>query len=216
MATFQRLKYELISMAEVDQQSAMDFFGSLSLINNEQHREIELYQHYRQCHVRANRMVEIVNIIGTPSLQTIGIQGLKSVGLLTQHSYIDAMKLMLKILEKEFEIHPNKTLGLLLPPIVDRVMIIEIRIQRFGTQWILSENNVPFLAPLENFKAANNLRKKYKMPPMKKPVNLVARGAEKNPLGKGYAVEGDQKLMTDQEYDGYSKYYIKNLASNYE
>ena len=87
-------------------------------------------------------------------------------------------------------------------------MILDHKEPIFGTQWAVDKSGKPFLIMVENFHEVNRRRSNYGLDPVRRPVNL-AIGAVKYPLGRGFAKAKDQKRLTKEEYNEYSRYFLK-------
>lgn len=200
--------HELLSMAKEDQQEARNMERIMDAMPTEAER-----QRYRQkiadnFHERAKRMLEILDVIGAPTFENIGKEAAEMVSLFALHSYVDEMKKVLAIYEKQFKIDPDSFYKEAIPPLTDRIMIAEQRCQKFGTNWSITKDGNWFLIPVKGFENANKLRAKYDLYPMRKPRNLSV-GAEEWPLGQGPAEPDDQKELSDDEYMQYTKYMFR-------
>lgn len=199
---------ELLSMAEEDQYEARNMQRIMDAMDSDVER-----QEYRQkiadtFHERAKRMFEILDVIGIPTFENIGKEAAETVSLFALHSYIDEMKKLLAIYEKQFAIDPNSFYKEAIPPLTDRIMIAEQRRQKFGTNWSITKDDTWFLIPVEDFENVNDLRAKYGLHPIRKP-RCLSVGAEEWPLGQGPAQPSDQKELTDDEYAEYTKYIFR-------
>lgn len=194
-------------MIKEDQNEARNMqriMDDMSLLEREQYR----WRIAAHNHERAERMLEILNVIKVPTVENIGPKAAEIVSVFALHSYIDAMKKVLDIYVRQFKLDPNSIYKQAIPPLTDRVMIIEQRRQKFGTNWSITKDGRWFLIPVVNFANANKLRKTYGLGSMQKPRNLSI-GAEEYPLGKGDAQASDQMSLTDEEYAEYTKYCVR-------
>lgn len=199
---------ELLSMAEEDQYEARNMQRIMDAMATDVER-----QEYRQkiadsFHARAKRMLEILDSIGTPTFENIGKEAAETVSLFALHSYIDEMKKVLAIYEKQFNTDPSSFYKEAIPPLTDRIMIAEQRRQKFGTNWSITKAGKWFLIPVEDFNIVNELRARYGLHPIRKP-RCLSVGAEEWPLGQGPAEPGDQKELADDEYAEYTKHVFR-------
>jgi len=203
-----------LALEKIDQETAKSAPAILSKIKNKSRFLNQSKNIYSQFHVRANRMLEILDIIKLPSIENIGADGCGALLLLAQHSYIGCMQKVLSAIEESLVADPDSFPVENIPSLIDRIMVIKKRKQKFGTQWSISENGkmeTAYLIPVEDFKNMNKRRKKYGLGPAMKVTDL-AYGAEKYPLGKGRAEESNQREMTNNEHRIYSRYFHKSLV----
>ncbi len=208
---FPELRRELILMAEEDQREISGNFHRIKQISSESQRQKEFDEIALHCHIRAKRMLEILDEIEEPTIQNIGEDGCEAVLLLAQHSYLSAMKRVASLFEQQLISDPKSVPVSHIPALKDKIMILETRKQKYGTQWEISEDGVPFLVPVKSFEDVNRHRAKYGLKPVRKPVNL-AIGAEKYPLGRGLASASDQKELTEGEYQRISRNYLQSMV----
>ena len=156
-------------------------------------------------HTRTRRMFEILDLIGVPTFDKIGKEAASIVSLLVLHSSVDDMKRILTMYEEQFKIDPNSIYKGAIPPLTDRIMIVEQRRQKFGTNWSITKKREWFLIPVVDFDNVNELRAVYGLDPIRKP-HCLAVGWEEWPLGQGPAEEDDQKELTDEEYAEYTSF----------
>lgn len=199
---------ELLSMAEADQYEARNMQRVMDLMPTDAERQAYRQEIADNFHKRAKRMLEILDVIGVPTFNNIGKEAAEVVSLFALHSYIDEMKKVLAIYEKQFKIDPNSFYKEAIPPLTDRIMIAEQRHQKFGTNWSVTKDGTWFLIPVEDFDNVNDLRAKYDLHPIRKP-RCLSVGAEEWPLGQGPAEQSDQKELTDDEYAEYTKYIFR-------
>ncbi|MEO8105019.1 MAG: hypothetical protein ABI602_01650 [Candidatus Saccharibacteria bacterium] len=203
---FPRQREELLKLAFEDQLQAKGHsVGGLDL-GSQQFKSVQITNDY---HIRAHKMLEILDIVKAPTITNIGMDGSKAVSLLALHSYLDLMKRVLVVFEQQFARDPAGIYFQAIPPLTDRITILESKSQSFGTNWTIDQDGKPFLITVKNFSDMNKRRAKYGLKPSHRPVNLAV-GAAKYPLGKGFAKETDQKDLTDEEYAEYSRDYLKS------
>lgn len=206
---FLQFSEELIALAEQDQKEIRENFHAFSKLKSESIKRRNYSIVAENCHARALRMFKILEEIKEPTVENIGLEGSKAVSLLALHSYLDIMKKVLELYRTIYEKKPENIYYQAIPPLTDRIMILEHKKQLFGTQWSLDVNENPFLITVEDFTKMNQRRAVYGLDPVRRPVNM-AIGAVKNPLGKGLAKVSDQKQLTEEEYERYSRHYLKS------
>lgn len=199
------LAQELLLMAEEDQHEARNMYRIMDAMPNAADRDVYRKKMADNFHKRAERMLEILEIIGVPTFDNIGKDAAETVSLFALHSYLDEMKHVLKIYEQQYSVNPENIYKEAIPPLTDRIMIAEQRRQKFGTNWNVTKDGRWFLIRVDNFVKANELRANYGLYPMRKP-RVLAVGAEEWPVGEGPAEFNDQKDLTDDEYAEYTKY----------
>lgn len=208
---FPKARSELLLLLEQDQKQIRSFPG----INKSMASDDEKLRHTlgarHDCHARARRMLQILYGIKEPTAENIGLDGSEAVAVLALHSYLAVMKRVLAIFERCFRKEPSSVFYQLIPSLKDRIMIVEQKKQLYGTNWMQDKQGKPFLVPVKDFPRMNQRRALYGLKPARRPVNL-AYGATRYPLGKGLANESDQKKMTQEEYDEYSRYIIRPLG----
>lgn len=198
---------ELFELFEEDQKDLRENLHYISELESEIERNMQYSLLSKRRSSRANRMLEILNKTGDPSVSNIGTEGSEAVALLALHSNYEIMETILKMYETVFRNNPSDIYFGLIPSLVDRIMIRDKKVQKYGTHWLLDESGKPFLVEVEDFNKMNSLRAVYGLKPTKRPVNL-AKGAIKYPLGKGLAIESDQKKLTNDEYNDFIKVYL--------
>lgn len=204
---------ELIRMAEADQQEIRSRYHAISTIKSESKRKAEYAGIAKRCHERAERMVEILRSIENPTAENIGYDGAEALLLITQHSYVAIMKDVLAIFELLYKQDPKSIPVSYMPALIDRIQILEKQKQLYGTQWMVDNEERPFLIEVDDFVTANTRRKAYGLGPVQLPQNL-ADGAQRHPLGKGAAYASHQKKLTDEEYAEYSEFQVRSLTGN--
>lgn len=162
---------------------------------------------HEKCMARVERVLEILETIKVPSISNIGAEGSEAISVLALHSNLATLKRILGLFEKLYNTDPDDVRIESMPSMKDRVSILEARKQIFGTNWFMDENDRPYLITFEDFPGVNERRAAYNLEPVMRPRNLSPCAVE-YPLGKGPALETDQKEMTDQEFTEYSEYYI--------
>lgn len=206
---FPKFREELLVMSKVDQDEIRGYFHAYSNIKSEDVRKRKYAFVARNCHARAKRALEILDEIKDPTIENLGVDGCEAFALVAMHSYLEIMKRVLDVLEINFIKNRANIYYQSIPALKDRVLILEHKKQLYGTQWMVDKDEKPFLIAVEDFSNMNLRRSFYGLDPARRPVNL-AKGAKKYPLGKGLAKESDQKQLTKEEYDNYSRHYLKS------
>jgi len=191
-------------MAEEDQNEVRNMQRLMDAMATDAERQAYRQQVADHCHQRATRMLQILDAIGAPTIAKLG-PAAEVVSLFALHSYLDEMKKVLELYEKQFAIDPDSIYKEAIPPLTDRIMIAGQRQQKFGTNWSISKDGTWFLIPVVDFAAANKLREKYGLGPIRKP-RVLSVGAKEYPLGEGPAEPANQKPLTDDEYAEYVKH----------
>jgi hypothetical protein len=202
---YPELAQELLRMAKDDQHDARNMYRVMDAMPTKDEKERYRQNMADNFHARAKRMLEILDTIGVPTFENIGREAAETVSLLALHSYLDEMKQVLAVYERQFSIDPDSIYKQAIPPLTDRIMIAEQCKQKFGTNWNVTKDGTWYLVTLENFARANELRAVYGLSPMRKPRNLTV-GATEWPLGNGPAVASDQKEMNDEEHAEYVRH----------
>ena len=195
---------ELLQMIEEDQNEIRNAERVRNSLSTEIEREKYNQKIVEHCHKRAEKMLEILDAIGAPTIENIGPKAAEIFAVFALHSHIDDMKKVLAVYERQFELDPDSIYKGSIPPLTDRIMIAEQRRQIFGTNWCAAKDGTWSLIPVHDFAHVNERRKRYGLSPISKPRNLSV-GAEEYPLGKGFANEGDQKELTDEEHARYTE-----------
>lgn len=210
LVKFPDFRKELIAMADEDQAELRGNLHRVNSIKSKVKKQEELDKLFLNCHIRAKRMLEILEEIREPSISNIGTDGCEALLLITQHSYLSAMKRVLQAFRKQLNKDPASVPTRYLPALIDRIMVLEERKQKYGTQWSVTEDNVPILIPVEDFDNMNKRRSKYGLKPVRMPVNL-AEGAVKYPYGRRLAKADDQKELTNEEYQMIAHRHLKSM-----
>ena len=205
---FPELRQELIRLGAEDQAEIRAHYQkleALKTVDEKSQLEAQLKAH---CHARAERMMEILDIIKEPSISNVGVEGSQVISLLALHSYLDEMKSVLAAFEKVYKQDPTNTHNEAIPSLTDRILAFEHRIQLYGNNWMIDRNGEYFMIPVQDFKHMNERRAQFGLGPRMKPT-VYAIGEEKYPLGQGLAEAADQKELTNEEYADFTKGHIR-------
>ena len=151
---------------------------------------------------RANRALEILDEIKTPTIENIGADGSQALSVLALHSTLSVMKRILDAFLKSHRRDPRSVYFEATPSLTDRILIIERKKQRFGTQWMLGADGKFFLPPVEDFKRLNERRAAHGLGKSRHPIDLT-NGIPKVEPPRPDTAESDQRLPTDQEYQDF-------------
>ena len=83
---------ELVELGRQDQKEIRNHYQKLKSLTSDKARETLNQKLKEHCHIRAERMMQILKIIKEPSISNIGIEGSEMVSVLALHSYYDEMK----------------------------------------------------------------------------------------------------------------------------
>jgi hypothetical protein len=155
---------------------------------------------------RAERVMEILDEIGLPTIDNIGVDGSQAVSVLTIHSRLSIMKKTLRLFEKCYEQDPSSIYHEAIPALTDWILILERKKQRYGTQWMIGADGTFFLPQVENFKNINKLRAKYGLHRIRQPRDLTY-GTPKGPPPLE-AQQSDQRPLEQEEYDDIALEYL--------
>lgn len=199
----------LEKLAEEDQREIRSHYQKLKELSSESEKQLLNDQLKKHCHARAERMMQILEEIKEPSISNIGLSGSEAVSLLALHSYLDEMKKVLAAFETAYAKDPANVYNEAIPSLTDRIMVFEHRTQLYGNNWSIDKDGGFFLIPVRDFKHMNERRAKFGLGPRMRPT-VYAIGEEKYPLGKGEAQESDQKILTDTEYEDFTRDHIRS------
>ena len=162
-------------------------------------------------HKRAHRMLQILDLVGQPTIQNIGQEASEAVLLLAQHSHLAIMKKILRKYRSAYKKDARSIPFTYLPSLIDRIMILEHRQQYYGTQWMKSADDIPFLVHIKNFNYVEARRAEFGLGSIKKPTDLASK-TNPHPLGVGNATKSDMRKLTESDYALYSKFYLESLT----
>lgn len=202
---YPNLSQELIYMLKQDQVEIVNYsrdnsgFSAMSRLK----RQSELN---KNCRIRAQRLLEILNIIKLPTIEAVGEKGVQAISVLALHSSYSVMKSVLYLIKKAHRLNQGSVDFEGIATLTDRLRILEGKQQMYGTQWLLGEDNKPFLYPIYNFDKVNERRSKYNLKQIKFPVNLASsneRSVNANNNIKSYI-----RKPSPQEFKDYVSPYI--------
>jgi hypothetical protein len=168
--TFPEFRQELVKLLEEDQEEIRNHYKKLKALGPEEERGLLNQQLNEHCHIRAKRMMEIIETIKEPSISNIGQEGSEAVSVLALHSYLDEMKKVLATYEEVYKRNPDDVNKESIPSLTDRIMVLEQKNQLFGNNWMLDKSGKYFLVPVKDFEHMNQRRAKYGLNPRMKPT----------------------------------------------
>ncbi|HSH55192.1 MAG TPA: hypothetical protein VK983_00020, partial [Candidatus Limnocylindrales bacterium] len=130
---------ELLRMAAEDQDEVRNMQRTIDALQTPAERKRFRQKVADNCHRRADRMIEILDDIGAPTFEKVGAEAAEVVSLFALHSYVDQMKTVLAVYEQQFQRDPDSIYKQAIPPLTDRIMIVEQRRQKFGTNWSVTQ-----------------------------------------------------------------------------
>jgi hypothetical protein len=151
---------------------------------------------------RAKRIQEILDEIGTPTIANVGADGSQAISVLALHAQLSDMKRVLRSFRESYQKDPYSVYHEAIPSLTDRVLIIQRKQQRFGTQWILGSDGKFFLAPVRDFAHMNERRAKYGLGISTYPVDLT-HGSPEQQLPRLRTRKRDQRPLTEQQYQDF-------------
>ena len=159
---------ELILLAESDQSDIKKFFlkNDTSVFDDNERLALA-----HRCRARANSVNEIVTEHNVKKLDKEAIEATLTV---IKHSYLELMKKILVILNNNLDSAQRNTHIESIMSLEDRISVLESRKQIYGTQWMVDENNKPFLIELYDFDKANLIRASYGVKNISLPLNVVS------------------------------------------
>ncbi len=152
-----------------------------------------------RCLQRAKRMLKILDEIGAPTIDNIGTDGAQAMSVIALHSKYSIMKQVLAAFEASYRNDPASVYLEVIPSLTDRVLLLERKKQRFGSQWLMGVDGKFFLYPVADFKYMNERRTQYGLDKARHPRDLTY-GIPKGPLPPE-TQESDQRQPTQEEYD---------------
>lgn len=151
---------------------------------------------------RIKRALEILDEIGAPTVENIGADGSQAISVLALHSRLSVMKKVLSSFEENYAKDSGSVYFEAIPSLADRILIIERKRQRFGTQWMLGADGKFFLPSVEDFEHMNERRAVHGLGKSKHPIDLTF-GVPKHGPPRPETQESDQRWPTNQEYQDF-------------
>ena len=155
---------------------------------------------------RAERMLEVLDEIGEPTISKIGAEAAQAVSILATHDSASTLRLVLAKFIDCYECQPENTYYQAIPSMTDVALILEHKPQRFGTIWLFDENKEPFLPTVDDFSHVNQRRTQYGIEPLRWPKSLTIPESQQ-PWLKLPLSEAVMRDPTDKEYNDAFKDY---------
>ena len=151
---------------------------------------------------RVERVLAIIGMIGEPTIGNVGSDGSQAISVLALHARVSIMVRILEVFEQCYMIDPGSVYHEAIPSLTDRILIIQRRKQKFGTQWMLGSDGNFFLPPVEDFKQMNLRRAAHGLGKSRHPIDLT-NGVPKQEPRRADTRANDQRAPTEQEYQDF-------------
>lgn len=159
-------------------------------------------------HAHSMRMLAILDEIHEPSLSNIGKYAAQAVSVLALHDSLPILKKVLAAFEQCYQVDKSDTYYQAIPSMTDRVLILERKPQRFGTQWEGNGLRTPFLPTVEDFGHINERRLEYGIEALRWPKSLAIPESDQ-PWLQLPILELVMRDITDEEFKKtYSEYLL--------
>lgn len=207
--TYPQESQELIALLETDQIEWKDFARAEHEADDKTSLDTERAALHQRVQLRAERMLEILDTIGEPTLSNIGADAAQAVSILALHcSSRDILSRVLKAFQTCYGQTPENTYTKAIPSMTDWTLLLERKPQRYGTIWLIdSSNNDRFLPTVEDFKHVNERRKEYNIEPLRWPKSLAIPESEQPWLQRPLS-ELVMRDPTDAEYHEFADEYL--------
>ncbi|HVV25412.1 MAG TPA: hypothetical protein VHC21_00020 [Candidatus Saccharimonadales bacterium] len=206
MTKYPKYRAKLLKMLQEDQQDIREHSKLYKHAPGASSTIVSRKDLAKRCMRRAEEMLEILKEIKEPTISNVGVDGSQAISVLALHSRLSIMQKVLRIFQNSYHKNPQSVYSEAIPSLLDRVLILQRKKQKFGTQWLVSRDGSFFLYPVEDFKGMNELRKEHGLSNARKPRDLTY-GIPKGPLPPK-AQESDQRTPTQEEYDNYATEFI--------
>ena len=115
----------------------------------------------------------IIDEIGYPTIEKVGIEGSEAAWLVIQHSIVkpEFMKMCLKLLEKE--VVENKASKINLVYLQDRVAVLQGNLQLYGTQFDWDENGELSPNPFDELAKVNQRRNSIGLNTIEEQISII-------------------------------------------
>jgi hypothetical protein len=196
---FPHYRDELIALLEQDQYEVQ---AHSKLCKDTRNAEVISASRKRlteACLHRVHRALAILNEIGEPTIENIDKDGSEAMAVLALHSKYSIMKIVLTALEASYKKNPAGVYAAVIPALTDRVLILERKKQRFGSQWLMDAEGNFFFYPVEDYAHMNKRRAAYGLEKARHPRDLTY-GIPNGPPPPE-TQESDQRQPTPEEYD---------------
>ncbi len=198
---YPELRKELLAMLEEDQREVR----TCSKAYRREPKAASTYKIIDWFVARTQKRIErVLQILGeiTPTIGNIGADGSQAISALGLHSRLSVMKVILVSFEVSYRDDPYSVYHEAIPSLTDRILIIEGKKQRFGTQWMLGADREFFLPPVEDFANMNERRAVYGLSKSTHPIDLT-HGVPRQKPSRPETQRSDQRSPTSQEYQDF-------------
>jgi hypothetical protein len=199
---YPRFRIELLSMLEEDQQEVR----ACSKKYRRGPRTVSTYDVRDRFIIRSQERVkrteEILDEIGAPTIENVGADGSQAISVLALHARLSDMKKILASFEASYKKGPASVYHEAIPSLTDRILLIERKKQRFGTQWMLGADGKFFLPPVEDFEHLSQRRAAHGLGKSMHPIDLTDGVPEHEPP-RPETRASDQRPPTEREYQDF-------------
>lgn len=199
---FPKLRDELLAMLDQDQREVRECSKAFRRSRRSDDTRKLRDEFIRRSQGRVRRVIEILEVIGAPTVENIGTDGSQAVSVLGLHSRLSHMKKILRAFKRSYGKNPDSVYAEAIPSLEDRVLIIEQKEQQFGTQWMLGSDGNFFLPPVADFANMDQRRAVYGLGKSRHPIDLTSGVPTREPF-RAYTKERDQRAPTKEEYDDF-------------
>ncbi len=148
---------------------------------------------------RTQRMLQILEEIGKPTMKNVGADGSQAISVIALHSRLSVMKKVLASFEESYARDRHSVYFEAIPSLTDNILVIERKKQRFGTQWLLGADGNFFLPTVEDFEHLNQRRAVHGLGKSRHPIDLTYGVPEHEPP-RPETQARDQRSPTNEEY----------------
>jgi hypothetical protein len=197
---------ELEQLLETDQMVWKSFWAENYTQQGTPEFKIKLEQIRNSQNGRAMRVLYILDDIKLPTIGNIGTKAAQAMSIIALHDKLKVLKIILSTFQESYEIDREDTYYQAIPSMTDRVLILERKAQRYGTQWEGNGLSEPFLPTVEDFENVNERRSQYGIVPLRWPKSLAIPEDEQPWLKKPIS-ELVMRDISDEEFrDKYQEY----------
>lgn len=157
---------------------------------------------------RAGRMLDILDVIGEPSIKNIGRTGAQAISVLALHQSLTVLQRVCQAFVDCYEQDRDNTYYQAIPSMVDWIRILERKPQVFATQWAFDDNKLPYIPTVEHFADVNIRRKEYGLEPLRWPKSLAISETEQ-PWLKRPIEELTMRDITDAEFAAHYQEFLE-------
>jgi len=143
MVTYPQQAQELIALLKADQDEKREAGRAYFYASDKKLLAAKRAKLKQKTQKRTARMRQILAEIEEPSISNIGVGAAQAVSVLALHDSLDVLRRVLKIFDDLYERDKNNAYYQAIPSMTDRVLILERKPQRFGTQWLFDAAKQP-------------------------------------------------------------------------